>query len=301
MKFDVAVIGGGPAGLSACIFATRAGLNTICFERLAVGGQASLSHDIANYPGFENVSGFDLTQKMFKQAQSIGTNFVFSTVESVEKTKDGFKITTKKEIYESKKIIIACGVVSRKLGLDEEKFIGRGISYCASCDGAFFKDKNVAVVGGGDSAFVYAEYLARLAKKVLILNRSENFKASQFRIEKVKKLKNVKILTNTVVQKLNGEKVLNCIEVNENGKTKKMKIDGLFVAIGHIPKLDFLNIKIKVDKNGYIKVDENMQTSQKNVYACGDITSKHFRQIITACADGAIAGNSCIGGTNEKI
>ena len=295
MNFDVAVIGGGPAGLSASIFILRAGLKTICFERLAIGGQASLSHDIANYPGFENVSGFDLTQKMFKQAKTLGADFVFANVQKVEQTKSGFKISTNKESYFAKKLIIACGVKSRQLGLNEENYIGRGISYCASCDGNFFKDKNVAVVGGGDSAFVYAEYLSKLAKKVTLLNRSENFRAYPYRVENANGIKNLKILTNAVVQKLDGEKVLTGIQINHNGKVKKLKLDGLFVAIGHEPKFDFLDFKIKTDKNGYIIVDKYMQTSVKNVYACGDVVSKHFRQIVTACADGAIAGNSCVG------
>ncbi|MBQ8615608.1 MAG: FAD-dependent oxidoreductase [Clostridia bacterium] len=301
MKFDVAVVGGGPAGLSACVFTTRAGLKTICFEKLAVGGQAALSYDISNYPAFNSISGFDLTQKMFEQAKANGTKFVFCNVESVEKSKSVFKIITNKATYEAKKIIIACGVVSRKLGLGEEKYIGRGISYCASCDGNFFKDKTVAIVGGGDSAFEYVEYLSRIASKVYLLNRSDNFRAHSSRVQKAKKLKNVEILKNTIVKKLHGEKTLSAIDIEENEIEKKLNIDGLFVAIGHVPNLDFLNFEINLDKNGYILVDNFMQTSEKNVFACGDIISKHFKQVITACADGAIAGNSCIGGiTNDK-
>lgn len=294
MKFDVAVIGGGPAGLSASLFTTRAGLKTICFERLAVGGQAALSYDIANYPGFTNISGFDLTQKMFNQAKESGTEFVFGDVLTIKELKMGFSIKTRKAIYQAKKLIIASGTVSRKLGLNEEKFIGRGVSYCASCDGNFFKNKNVAVVGGGDSAFEYVEYLSRLASKVYLLNRSENFRANRNRVENAKKIKNVNILTNTVVDKLVGDNSLSEVVINRNGKTEKLKIEGLFIAIGHEPNLDFLNFDLELDR-GYIVVDKHMQTSKKNVYACGDIVSKHFKQVITACADGAIAGNSCVG------
>lgn len=294
MKFDVAVIGGGPAGLSACIFTSRAGLKTICFEKLAVGGQAALSYDIANYPAFNSISGFELTQKIFEQAKHNGTEFSFSQVESVNKTKLGFKIITKKETYEAKKLIIACGTISKKLGLGEEKFVGKGISYCASCDGAFFKDKDVAVVGGGDSAFEYVEYLSRIAKKVYLFNRSEKFRAHSSRVKKAKKLKNVEILTNTALKQLHGDKTLSAVDIVEDGNERHLKIDGLFVAIGHMPNLDFLDFEIALE-NGYIVVDKFMQTSEKNVYACGDIVSKHFKQVITACADGAIAGNSCIG------
>ncbi len=296
MIFDVAVIGGGPAGLSSCIFTSRAGLNTICFERLAVGGQASLSYDIANYPAFNSISGFELTNKMFEQAKQCGTNFIFGNVLKLEKLKTCFKITTKKETYQAKKIIIASGTIPRKLGLNEEKFLGKGISYCASCDGAFFKNKIVAVVGGGDSAFEYVEYLSKIASKVYLLNRSDKFRAHSSRVEKAKKLKNVSILTNTQIKSLNGEKTLSSIDIVENKKTKNLQVEGVFVAIGHIPDLNFLNIELKLDKNGYIIVDKYMQTSDKDVYACGDIVSKHFKQVITACADGAIAGNSCIGG-----
>ena len=292
MKFDVAVIGGGPAGLSSCVFTTRAGLSTICFERLAIGGQASLSHDISNYPGFNSISGYELTQKMFEQAKENGTEFVFGEVEKVKKIKTGFSIKTKTDTYQAKKIIIAIGTIPRKLGLNEEMFIGRGISYCASCDGNFFKGKEVAVVGGGDSAFVYLEYLSKLVKKVYLLNRSDKFRANSNRVENAKKLPNVKILTNVQATKLHGDEVLSSVELN-NGQV--LKISGLFVAIGHIPYLDFLDFNIDLDKNGYILVDKFMRTSEKNVFACGDITSKHFKQIITACADGATAGNSCIG------
>lgn len=300
MKFDVAVIGGGPAGLSASIFTTRAGLKTICFEKLAIGGQAALSHDIANYPAFQSISGFDLTQKMFEQSKLNGTEFVFGNVEKVKKLKMGFSIKTKKETYQAKKLIIACGTKARQLGLNEEQFIGRGISYCASCDGGFFKNKNVAIVGGGDSAFVYVEYLSRIAKSVTLLNRSEKFKANSLRVENATKLKNVKILTNATVEKLIGDKTLTGIQIKHDNKNKNLLIDGLFVAIGHIPNLDFLDFEIKLDKNGYVVVDKEMRTSEKNVFACGDIVSKHFKQVLTACADGAIAGNSCIGDANEK-
>ncbi|MBO5954999.1 MAG: FAD-dependent oxidoreductase [Clostridia bacterium] len=292
MKFDVAVIGGGPAGLSACIFTTRAGLNTICFEKLAIGGQASLSHDIGNYPGFNSISGFELTMKMFEQAKVNGTQFIFGSVAKIKKLKTGFSIKTKTETYLTKKLIVACGTIPRRLGLNEDKFIGKGVSYCASCDGNFFKGKQVAIVGGGDSAFVYAEYLSRIVKKVFILNRSEKFKAGLKRIENVKKLKNVEILTNTQIKELKGDDVLDGVMLN-NGK--ELDVKGVFVAIGHVPDLKFLDFDLKKDKNGYIVFDKNMKTSEENVFACGDIVSKHFRQVITACADGAIAGNSCIG------
>ena len=291
-EYDVAVIGGGPAGLSACVFTTRAGLSTICFEKLAIGGQAALSYEIENYPAFKIVSGFDLTQKMFEQAKDSGTHFQFGTVNKIKKLKTCFSIQTTTETYQAKKIIIASGTLVRKLGLNEEKFIGRGVSYCASCDGNFFKNKTVAVIGGGDSAFQAVEYLSRVAKKIILLNRSDRFKANLYRVEKAKKLKNVEIKTNVEVKELIGEDVLRAVKLN-NGKT--LEVEGVFVMIGHEPNLNFLDFDLKKDSHGYLVVDESMKTSEHNVYACGDIVSKNFKQVITACADGAIAGNSCVG------
>lgn len=294
MNYHVGIIGGGPAGLTASIFATRAGLKTICFEKLAIGGQASLSYEIANFPGYEKISGYELMQKMYNQAKALGTEFKFGEVLKVSQTKLGFTIKTKNEIFKCKKLIIACGNEPKKLGLNENRFIGKGVSYCASCDGNFFKGKDVAIVGGGDSAFQYAEYLSRIVNKVYLLNRSEKFKAHAYRVDRVKKIKNVKILTNIKVEELVGQETISSIVIN-NGKKQNLKVNGVFVAIGHSPNLDFLNFEIKVDKNGYILANNEMETSVKNVYACGDILSKHFKQVVTACSDGAIAGNSCVG------
>ncbi len=292
MKYDVAVIGGGPAGLTSCIFTTRAGLKTVCFEKLAIGGQAALSYEIANFPGFNSISGFELAQKMFEQAKNTGTEFQFSSVEKIKKIKNGFSVKTKQGTYQSRKIILAVGTTERKLGLNEEKFLGRGISYCASCDGNFFKNKIVSVVGGGDSAFQAVEYLSKIAKKIILLNRTEVFKANALRVENARKMKNVEIRTSVQVKELIGSDLLTGIKLN-NGET--LKVDGLFVMIGHLANLTCADFEIEMDSRGYIVVDENMQTSEKNVFACGDIVSKRFKQVITACADGAIAGNSCVG------
>lgn len=296
MKYNVAILGGGPAGLSAGIFTTRAGLKTICFEKLTIGGQASLSHEIANYPGFENISGFDLVEKMFNHAQVSGVEFNYSGVVSLSELKSDFLIKTKTEEFTAEKVIIATGAKPRKLNIPgEAEFMGKGVSYCASCDGNFFKNKNVAVVGGGDSALEYVEYLCKICKKVYLINRSENFKAGEYKLNKAKKHKNLVVITSSNVIEVKGKDCVEQIVVSgkENGL---LDVDGLFVAIGHEPDLSFLNIDLKTDKNGYIIVNEDMQTNIKNIFACGDIVSKKFKQVVTACADGAIAGNSCIGG-----
>ena len=296
MKTDVLIIGGGPAGLTAGIFTTRAGLSTVLIERLAIGGQASLTYLVENYPGFDKISGFDLTDRMTKQAEANGVDIVYGTVNSLDKSEHGFIVKTNDETYEADKVIIACGCKTRRLGLiNEVELTGHGVSYCASCDGHFFKDKVVAIVGGGNSAITDVDYLSRLAKKIYLINRSEKFRAGEHQIKRISEMKNVEILTNAQVSKLSGANELSGIQLTQNGETIDLKVDGLFVAIGQEPYLPFLNIDIKKDSSGYILVDENMQTSEKNLFACGDIISKHFRQIITACADGAVAGNSCVG------
>lgn len=296
MKYDVAIIGGGPAGLSAAIFACNAGLKTICFEKLVAGGQMALSYEISNYPGMGNVLGFDLSEKMLKHATDAGLNMEYTTVDKICKLRSGFEIVTKQGSFQTKKLIIASGSKVKKLGLNnEEQLTGKGVSYCASCDGRFYKNKTVAIVGGGDSAFEYVEYLRNLAKKVYLINRTEKFKAKDYKVEKAKTYKNVEIITSASVKQLNGKDVLKSVVLKLKDKEKTLKVDGVFIAIGHEPDLNFLDFEIERDKAGYIIVDENQKTSVKNVYACGDIVSKHFKQVITACADGARAGNSCIG------
>lgn len=302
MKYDVVIIGAGPAGLSAGIFTVRAGLSTACFERLVIGGQASLSYDISNYPGFNKISGMDLMKKIHDHATELGVETFYEDVIDLSKGKNNFVITTKKNKYLAKQVIIASGCIARKLGLENEiKYIGRGISYCASCDGNFYKNKIVAVVGGGDTAFEYVDYLAPLAKKVYLINRSEKFKAGDYKLNKAKKYKNVEIFTSAKVTKIFGEDKLEKVSVNISGKEKELLIDGIFIAIGYEPYLDFLDLDVKLDPYGYIIVDDEMCTSVDKLYACGDVTSKKFRQVVTACSDGAIAGNSCIKGkSNDK-
>lgn len=296
MNIEVAIIGGGPAGMTAGVFTCRAGLNTILFESLAVGGQMALSHEIKNFPSVNSISGFDLANDMREHAEALGLKIIYSKVSILEREKNKFKITANGETYIANKVIIATGCKARKLGIEKEKELtGRGVSYCASCDGAFFKGKDVAVVGGGDTAMVDVEYLTRIARHIYLINRSEKYKAHKVRVDAVKKLKNVEIINSAQVVKLHGEEKLDGITIQKDGINKRLDVDGLFVAIGRVPDLSFINFDLKLDENGYIVVKKDMSTSVKNLYACGDIISKHFRQVITACADGAIAGNSCVG------
>ena len=296
MIYDVAIIGAGPAGLTAGIYACNAGLSVICFEKLVVGGQASLTYEIVNYTGFKRITGVDLADKMLEHAESAGVKIEYQKVEKIKKLKNDFSIKTKQGLFKAKKVIIASGNKVRKLGLENEnKFIGKGVSYCASCDGAFYKNKIVAVVGGGNSAFEYVKYLSHIAKKVYVLNRSEVLRCGEHKLNKMTQMKNVEILTNTSVKQINGNEVVESVDLLVNRKKQNLVVDGLFVAIGHEPDLDFVDFEIELDKYGFIKVDDEQKTNVKNVFACGDIVSKKFKQIITACADGARAGNSCIG------
>lgn len=299
MIYDVAVIGGGPAGLTSCIYTCRAGLKTICFEKLATGGQANLSLEVTNYPGFNSINGFELMEKFKDHALSLGAKISFEEVKSLLKEKNKFILKTANNQYVAKKVIIACGCKPRMLGLKEEQsFIGKGVSYCANCDGPFFKNKTVAIVGGGDTAFDDAKYLAQLCEKVYVIVRSEKLRVSSKKKKEVLKNKNIEILYSTVVEKLYGKNSLTKIKIKNNisGDKQDLKIDGLFVAIGAVPDLAFLKFDIEKDESGYIVVDKNQATSDKNLFACGDITNGKVKQIVCACGDGAKAGTACIEG-----
>lgn len=296
MIYDVAIIGAGPAGLSAGIFTCNAGLNSICFEKLAFGGQVALTFEILNYPGFETISGFELAEKFKTHAEHAGLKIEYAQAEKISKLKNGFSIKTSNGLFKSKKVIIASGSKVKKLGVkNEEEFVGKGVSYCASCDGVFYKNKDVAVVGGGDSAYEYVKYLSKIAKNVYMFNRSEKFRISDYKLNELKNLANVKIFKNTKINDFIGTEVLEKVEIETNDLKSLIDVSGVFIAVGHSPDLEFLDVDVNLDDSGFIKVDENQKTNVENLYACGDITSKKFKQIITACADGARAGNTCIG------
>ncbi len=296
MRYDVVIIGAGPAGLSAGIFCRRAGLKVLCIEKLAAGGQAALSARIDNYPGFNMVSGYELASKILAHATSLGVEIKYATVSHIKKNKSGFVIESKHLKIEADKVIIACGCKVRKLGLDkEQQLTGRGVSYCASCDGNFYKNKVVAVVGGGKTAEQDVLYLKNIAKKIYVINRREQFRAGEHAKEEISAIKKVEIIAPAVVTELEGDERLTAIKIKTDKTSKKLKVDGLFIAIGSEPDLSFLDIEVEKDAQGYIKVDSEMRTSVKNLYAAGDIISKNFRQVVNACAEGATAGNSCVG------
>ena len=295
--YDVIILGAGPAGLTAGIYAARGGLKTVIVERKAAGGQAALTAEIENYPGFKKIGGFELTSLMQSQCADLGVDFVYDSPETL--SLDG-EIKSVETAYsgtvEGRTAIIATGASPRPLGLPREtELIGSGVSYCATCDGAFFKGKPVAVVGGGNTAVEDALYLANFASEVYLIHRRDALRASALLADKVKNAKGVTILWDSVVTALNGDNRLSSVTV-KNVKTQSeraLAVNGIFIAAGQTPASELLPAEILDDK-GYVVTDANMATCIAGVFAAGDVRQKELRQVVTAAADGAIAADSAI-------
>ncbi len=293
--YDLLILGAGPAGLTAGIYGARGGLKTVIIERKSFGGQAAITPEIENFPGYQNIDGFTLTFNMQDQAKKQGVEFLYDEVEDV--ILDGeIKVVKTKNSGEisAKTLIIACGAEAKKLGVDREiDLIGKGVSYCATCDGRFFKNRPVAVVGGGNTAVEDALYLGNFASEVYLIHRRDTLRASKVLGDKLASSK-VKILWDSVVEGLDGdplEKILvKNVKTNEN---TSIDVNCLFVAVGQTPSSALFDGKIAME-NGYVLADENMATNVKGVFVAGDIRKTPLRQIITACADGAIAADSAI-------
>lgn len=290
--YDTVIIGGGPAGFSAALYAARAGLDTLVLERGAVGGQMALTDVIENYPGFEEgILGFDLAMKMQKGAEAAGAKTKYCEVVSLDPCEEIKKIETDSGSLLAKTVIIATGADPRRLGLDgEERFTGAGIHYCAHCDGRFYKGKTVAVVGGGNSAAEDALYLSRVAKKVYLIHRRDVLRATKVYLDPLFSAENVEILWNSSPTALLGEERLigAKLKSTKDGSERELSVDALFVSIGRVPATAFLPEAIAL-KDGYVIADELTRTSVSGVFAAGDVRTKSLRQVITAAADGAIA------------
>jgi thioredoxin reductase (NADPH) len=289
--YDLIIIGAGPAGLSAAIYAARYKMNFLVVGEL-VGGLATEAHKVSNYPGVKDISGIELMESFRAQAEALGAKIEESAVQNIEKKKDRFVVKTANASHEAKAIILALGLQHRKLNISgEEEFLGKGVSYCATCDGAFYKNKNVAVIGGGNSAVSAAVMLAKIAKKVYLINRSDKFRAEPAWIEELKKMKNAEIIYNANVSKVSGKEFVEKIELDTG---KKLDVDGLFIEAGVIPStLLAKNLVVSLDENGFISVDNEMNTNVAGVFAAGDITNgSSFKQIVIACGQGAIAAYS---------
>lgn len=292
LNFDCIIIGAGVAGMTSALYLKRAGINVLVIEKQYVGGQINKTYTIQNYPGFKEIDGPTLAISIEEQLKNLNVPILYDEVLEIKEDNEYKKVITKKEELLSKSIIIATGKEERKLNIPLEKeLVGKGISYCATCDGNFFKNESVAVVGAGNTAMEDSLYLSNICSKVYLINRSDNFhKADNILLDQVKRKENISIITNNVITTLlqNDDKLQGIIINNKD----EIKINGLFIAIGSVPNIEFAkSLNLQNDK-GYIIVDNKMQTNISGIYACGDIIKKDLYQIVTAASDGAIAANS---------
>jgi len=298
MEYDCAIIGGGPAGVTASIYACRAGMNVLSIEKLFEGGQLASIHAVENYPGLFGADGNDLIDKFVEHAGQYERETVNGEVLKIEKNEDVFAVYTENKSYAAKTVIIATGAKPRKLGAPgEEEFTGRGVSYCAVCDGAFYRNKATAIIGGGNTAAQDALYLSRICDKVYLIHRRDRLRAEKYFIELIEKNEGVEIIYDTVLEEIHGDKNVEGVRI-KNVKTSEIsqiKTDGVFIAAGIVPESGFVKGLLKLDESGFIITDECMRTNISGIYAAGDVRTTPLRQIVTACADGAVAANQARG------
>ena len=294
--YDMIIVGGGPGGYTSALYAARAGFNVLVLEKFSAGGQMALTHQIDNYPGFEDgIDGFSLADKMKKQAERFGARSENAEVIKVNLTVNPKEIETAKGTFLSKTVLLAAGANPRELGVDKEtELIGRGVTYCASCDGMFYRGKTVVVVGGGNTAAADAILLSRIAKKVIIVHRRDTLKATRIYHEPLMNAENVEFKWDSTVTELLYEDKITGVKIKnvKTGEESIIDCDGVFVSVGRKPATDFLGSKLDLDENGYIIADETTKTSIPGVYAVGDIRTKQLRQVVTAVSDGAMAVHS---------
>ena len=293
--YDTVIIGGGPAGYTAALYAARAGLSTLVLEKLSPGGQMTETQNIENYPGFsDGIDGFTLGFNMQSGAEKFGAESAMTEVISANLSENPKIITTDNGEVLAKTVIIATGAHHKHLGIkNEEELIGRGVGYCAACDGMLYKDKTVAVVGGGNSAVQDALLLSRICKKVYLIHRRDTLRATKIYHEPLMKTENVEFLWNSAVDEFLFEKKLHAINVKnlKDGSTKTVELDGIFISIGRAPVSELFKNEITLDEQGYIVADESTKTNIPGVFAAGDIRTKALRQVVTAAADGAVAAH----------
>ena len=289
--YDCIIIGGGIAGLTAAIYAARGGLQTIIIEKNQLGGQIVNSHDVSNYPGFSNISGYELIENIKEQAISFGVEIIYEEVVEVQEK----KVITKKSEYDAKTIIIATGLKRRSLGI-EEKYIGSGVSYCATCDGNFYKDRDVLVVGGGNTALEDALYLSNIANKVYLVHRRESFRGDKYLVDKVRSTNNIEIIYNANLKSINGNNMVESVTL-DNGNT--INVSGVFIAIGNETSNELVSNLLEVDSDGYI-ISDDTTTKYPNIFVAGDTRTSELKQLVTAASDGALAASKCINHLNTK-
>lgn len=292
-QYDLIIVGGGPGGYTAALYGARAGLRTLILEKMSAGGQMGLTSQIENYPGFpEGVDGIELADRMQLQAERNGAETMYAEVTSLQLQGDVKLVKTTEADVEAKTVVIATGANPRALGLEREQALtGRGIHYCAHCDGMFYRGKTVAVVGGGNSAVADALHLSRLAKKVYLIHRRDHLRAERIQEQALREAENIEILWNTTVEALLESGRLNGVVLRDarNGAKRELALDGLFVSVGRVPVTELVKGQLELDGAGYIVADETTQTSIPGVFAVGDVRTKALRQVVTAVSDGAVA------------
>ena len=291
-KYDIVIVGAGTAGLSAAIYAVRAGKSVIVLEATTHGGQIVNTPEVENYPGIQKISGFEFANNLYKQAKSLGAEVIYEKVIGIEVNGEEKIVHTTKEDYQAKAVILATGAKNRPLGLEHEKeWIGAGISYCATCDGMFYRGKDVAVAGGGNTALEDAIFLTNYCRKVYLIHRRDAFRGEEKLLQTLKEKPNVEFVLNANITRLIGEDGVDGVEVEDKNTHEKRVIDvmGLFVAIGQMPEnSEFINV-VDLDKGGYIEAKEDCKTKTKGIFTAGDCRTKKVRQLATAASDGAIA------------
>ena len=294
-RYDMVIIGGGPGGYTAALYAARAGLKTIVLEKLSAGGQMALTSQIDNYPGFPNgVDGFELADNMQQQAQRYGAETELAEVTALHLESAIKRVETTEGDFEAQTVVIATGANPRPLGIaNEQQITGKGVHYCAHCDGMFYRGKTVAVVGGGNSAVADALHLSRLAKKVYLIHRRDSLRAEKIYEKALQDAENIEFLWNSTVSELLHEGRLNGIRVHnvQSGEERELVLDGLFISIGRSPATSLVKGQLDLDQAGYILADETTHTSLPGVFAVGDVRTKALRQVVTAVADGAVAAH----------
>lgn len=295
--YDIIVIGAGPAGMTAAIYARRAARSVLVLEAVSYGGQIINTPDIENYPVEAHISGFDFSTRVYEQAKGLGAEFAFEKAVEIRDEGSIKTVITPKNAYQAKAVILATGSQNRKLGLeDEDRLVGRGVSYCATCDGNFYRNKVVAVVGGGNTALEDALYLADLAKQVYIIHRRDNFRGEETSVARLQERDNVEFVYNANVTRLVAEKRLKAIEVTDKltGGVRTIEVNGLFIAVGRVPENQNFASLVQLDEAGYVQAGENCHTATPGVFVAGDNRAKALRQLVTATADGAMAATEAV-------
>ncbi len=295
--YDIIIVGAGPAGMTAAIYARRAAKSVMVLEAVNYGGQILNTPDIENYPAEAHISGFDFSTKLYEQAKGLGAQFVFEKAVGIKDVNGKKTVVTVKNSYEAGAVILATGSANRKLGLeDEDRLVGKGVSYCATCDGNFYRKKVVAVVGGGNTALEDALYLSDLAEKVYLIHRRDNFRGEEANVSRLTEKNNVEFIYNSNVTRLISDKRLRAIEITNklDGSVRTLELSGLFVAVGRVPENRNFADLVRLDDAGYVEAGEDCHTSCEGIFVAGDNRTKTLRQLVTAAADGAMAATEAV-------